>query len=78
MDSQKTVLDLALAALLACSLLLAGEASATEIKGRVTGGDAPHHSINSHSLCSHCVQASLSGILLFLRAFVIFSTFPVS
>ena len=38
----------------------------------------PHHSINSHSLCSHCVQASLSGVLLFLRAFVIFSTFPVS
>lgn len=41
MDSRKTVLELALATLAACSLLLAGEASATEIKGRVTGGDAP-------------------------------------
>jgi hypothetical protein len=78
-DSRKTVLELALAALAACSLLLAGEASATEIKGRVDRQRCPHRSINSHPLCSDCVQASLGGVLpLFLLAFVIFSTFPIS
>jgi hypothetical protein len=77
-DSQKTVLELALATLAACSLLLAGEASATEIKGRVTGGDAPIIKSTVTFFAATVSKPSLSGVLPFLRAFVMLSTFPIS